>query len=142
MEIRRFEALAAELAGRQVGLPEQLALIREPAEQLRLQAERAVDAFRARARVLGAEHLTHVTVSRLEPDQKHVNCLQFSIERGRHTLLCVAIANADGGKIRLVGPFRSGKTEGPCAEHPPCGPEVEAALEQRILDLLREALAS
>jgi hypothetical protein len=65
--------------------------------------------------------------------------VQFSVERGRTLLLCVAIANAQGGKVRLVGPFKRGKVEGPCGDFPLRGAEVEQGLEQRMLDLLRQA---
>jgi hypothetical protein len=141
VQAERFEALASELARRHAELPAQLARVRPSAQALREQAVAAVSAFTSRARALGAEHLTDVRVSPVIPDQKHVNGLQFSVERGRHVLLCVALANPDGGKARLVGPFRNGKAEGPCAEHPLGSPELEDALEQRILDLLREACA-
>ncbi|MCE2390121.1 MAG: hypothetical protein J4G09_01400 [Proteobacteria bacterium] len=139
MGLERFEALAEELARRQAQLPERLSAAREAAEALRQRAAAAVAAFVTRARALGAEHLGDVVVSEVEPDEKHVDCLQFSVERGRHVLLCVAIAGESGGKIRLVGPFRRGKTEGPCADQPLRGPEVEAALDQGLLDLLRGA---
>jgi hypothetical protein len=142
MDVGKFEALAEDLARLQGDLPRWLANARTGAEELRSQAQRCIDAFLRRARALGAEQLGSVSVSAVMPDEKHVNCVQFSIERGRSALLCVAIANAEGGKIRLVGPFKRGRTEGPCGDYPLCGREVEAGLEQRMLDLLRQASAT
>ena len=139
MDARRFEALAEDLARQHGALPRWLPGIREAAEALRGQAQACVEAFARRARTLGAEHLASVVVSPVSPDEKHVDCLQFSVERGRHVLLCIAIANAEGGKMRLVGPFKRGKAEGPCGDHPLRGAELEQGLEQRLLDLLRQA---
>jgi hypothetical protein len=65
----------------------------------------------------------------------------FRVSRGRTELLCVAIAKGPG-KVRLVGPFQRGKQEGPCAEAPLRGPEVEKALEDRIEALVREAVGA
>jgi len=139
MNVGKFQALAEELARQQRELPGWLASARAGAEELRGQAQACVDAFVRRALALGAEQLGSVNVSALIPDEKHVDCLQFCVERGRSALICVAIAGPQGGKIRLVGPFKRGKAEGPCGDYPLRGPEVEAGLEQRMLDLLRQA---
>jgi len=139
MDPEKFEALAEDLARQHGDLPLWLAAARTGAEELREQAQRCVEAFRRRAQALGAAQLGSVSVSPVAADEKHVDCVQFGVERGRSLLLCVAIANAQGGKIRLVGPFKRGKAEGPCGDFPLRGPEVEAALEQRMLDLLRQA---
>jgi hypothetical protein len=139
MDTGKFEALAEDLARQQGDLPRWLASTRAAAEALRAQAQACIEAFRARARALGAAQLGSVEVSRVGPDEKHVDCLQFSVERGRNVLLCVAIASPEGGKVRLVGPFKRGKPEGPCGDFPLSGPEVESGLEQRMLDLLRQA---
>jgi hypothetical protein len=139
MDAAKFEALAEDLARQHGDLPRWLASARAGAEALRGQADACVEAFRRRAAALGAEQLGSVSVSRVQADEKHVDCVQFSVERGRSRLLCVAIAQAQGGKVRLVGPFKQGKVEGPCGDYPLRGPEVEQALEQRMLDLLRQA---
>ncbi len=139
MDPTKFEALAQDLARLQSDLPGQLADVRAAAEELRKRAHECVEAFCRRARELGAHQLEHVEVSTVGPDDKHVDCVQFSVARGRTALLCVAIADGVGGKVRLVGPFRQGKVEGPCGDYPLSGAEVEAGLEQRMLDLLRAA---
>jgi hypothetical protein len=138
MDAGRFRKLAEELAARDPGLPARLREVREAARDLRELAFQAIEAFRERAAELGAPYLGNVEVSAVEPDEKHVDCVQFRVSRGRTELLCIAIASA-GGKVRLVGPFQRGKTEGPCADAPLRGREVEHALEDRIERLLREA---
>ena len=74
----------------------------------------------------------------MEPDEKHVDAVQFRIARGRHEVICVAIARGEG-RMRVVGPFKRGKEEGPCAEAPLRGAEVETLLEERLAALVREA---
>jgi hypothetical protein len=138
MDPQRFRELAEELAALDPDLPQRLTRAREAARTLRDSACDAVEAFRKRANELGASHLADVSVSPVEPDQKHVDALQFRISRGRLELLCVAIARGEG-KLRVVGPFKSGKTEGPCAEASLSGPEGESLVEERLAALLREA---
>lgn len=138
MDPDRFRKLAEELARRDPGLAARLRGAREAARVLRQVAFEAVEAFRERAAELGAPYLGNVEVSAVEPDEKHIDCVQFRVARGRTELLCIAIASG-AGKVRLVGPFERGKAEGPCADAPLSGPEVERALEDRIERLLREA---
>ena len=138
MDTARFRKLAEELAARDPGLTARLRDVREAARELRDQAFEAVEAFRERAAELGAPYLGHIEVSAVEPDEKHVDCVQFRVSRGRTELLLIAIAEC-AGKVRLVGPFKRGKSEGPCADAPLRGPEVERALEERVERLLREA---
>ncbi len=138
MDAGRFRKLAEELAARDPGLAARLRDAREAARELRELAFEAVEAFRERAAELGAPYLGNVEVSLVEPDEKHVDCVQFRVSRGRTELLCIAIAEGEG-KVRLVGPFKRGKSEGPCADAPLRGPEVERALEDRVERLLREA---
>jgi hypothetical protein len=138
MDAQRFRKLAEELAAREPDLPARLARARQAATALREAAARAVEAFRSRAAELGAPHLLNLEVSPLEPDEKHVDALQFRISRGRHELLCVAIARGEG-KMRVVGPFKRGKQEGPCAEAGLTGSEIESLLSERLEALVREA---
>jgi hypothetical protein len=138
VDTTRFRKLAEELAARDPGLAARLREVREAARELRDQAFQAVEAFRERTAELGTPYLGHLDVSAVEPDEKHVDCVQFRISRGRTELLVIAIAEG-AGKVRLVGPFKRGKAEGPCADAPLRGPEVERALEDRIETLIREA---
>lgn len=141
MTDERFSELADELAARDPDAPARLEAARAPIERLRERADRAVQAFVARAEQLGASHLTHVEVSEVLPDEKYVDCWSYRIRRGRHELLCIAVAGASP-KIRIVGPFRRGKTEGPCADHEIGAPQTEADLLDRIEELLREAVGA
>ena len=128
--------LADELAARDAGLAEQLAGVGNPAERLNQVARAAVEAFRRAAVSRGAPHLTQILVSGVEPDEKHVDCLQFRVARGRWEALCVVKAK---GSVTLVGPFKRGQPEKPCSDQPLRGPEVEAALERLVADLIRAA---
>jgi hypothetical protein len=136
MEANRFEALARELAERDRAIGASLAEARSAAAELRRHAEHAVATFCAAARAQGAEHLTEIRVGPVEPDEKHVDCVQLRIARGRHELVCVADAE---GRITLVGPFRRGKQEGPCADFPLRGPELLLGFDERLVALIRTA---
>jgi hypothetical protein len=138
MDAQRFHKLAEELAGRDPQLASRLREVREAARVLREHAFLAVEAFRQRASELGAPYLGNIDVSAVEPDDKHVDAVQFKVARGRLELLCIAIARGEG-KTRVVGPFKRGQKEGPCAESGLRGPEVEELLEERIAALVREA---
>jgi hypothetical protein len=139
MDTQRFRKLADELAARDPGLAGRLRDVRDAARILRELAFEAVESFRERAAEIGAPYLGNLEVSPVEPDEKHIDCVQFSVSRGRLELLCIAIADGSG-KVRLVGPFKRGKQEGPCADAPLRGAEVEKALEDRIEKLMREAV--
>ena len=138
MDAQRFRKLADELAERDPTLAARLRAAREAARLLRDAAFEAVEAFRQRASELGAGYLGNIEVSGVEPDEKHVDAVQFRITRGRLEVICVAVARGEG-KMRVVGPFKRGKEEGPCAEAPLRGAEVESLLEERLAALVREA---
>jgi hypothetical protein len=138
MDPLRFRKLAEELAANDPDLPGRLEQVRASAQALRTGASSMVEAFRQRAAELGASHLANLTVSPVEADEKHVDALQFKVARGRLELLCIAVARGEG-KVRVVGPFKRGQKEGPCAEGPLQGPEIESLLEERIAALVREA---
>ena len=138
MDLVRFQKLADELAGRDADLEPDLERARARAHLLREHAERAVEVFRSAARASGAEHLTHIEVSPVEPDEKHVDCVQFRVFRGRWEI--VSVANAEG-VVTLVGPFRRGKAEKPCADYPLDDARLEVALEDLLADLIGKASA-
>ncbi len=138
MGTARFEQLAATLADRDRDVSESLGSVRPALEALRGQALGDIEAFVRVAREHGGAHLTDVAVGPVEWDEKHVDCLQFKVARGRWELTCVGKSR---GVVTLVGPYRRGKPEKPCAEFPLPGREADAALEDRLLSLLREASA-
>jgi len=96
-----------------------------------------VDAFVRSARANGAEHLTHICVDDVQTDDRYVDCLQFGVTRGAWRIVCVA--RIQKGIVTLVGPFRRGKPERPCSDHPLLGDAAGPALEDLLLELLREA---
>jgi hypothetical protein len=140
MDAERFRKLADELAERDPALTARLANARDAAYALRDSASAAIEAFRKRAAERDAPHLGNISISPVEPDEKHIDAVQFRIARGRLEVICVAIARGDG-KMRVVGPFKRGKEEGPCAEAPLRGGEVDRLLEERLTALVREASA-
>ena len=138
MGTARFEQLAATLADRDRDVSKSLGSVRTELEALRRRALGAVQAFVRVASERGGTHLTDIAVGPVESDEKHVDCLQFKVWRGRWELTCVGKAR---GVLTLVGPYRRGKPEKPCAEFMLPGAEADAALEDRLLALLREASA-
>ncbi len=132
----RFVRLAQELAARDRPLATRLGEAREAAVQLREVAAEAVDAFRRTVHTEGAQHLGDIEVSPVEPDEKHVDCVQVRIRRGRWEALVVAKAN---GKVTLVGPFRGGKPEKPCEDFELSGKQVEEGVEGLVDALIRQA---
>ena len=112
--------------------------MRDALEALRGRALGSVAAFVRVARERGGAHLTDIGVGPVESDEKHVDCLQFKVARGRWELTCVGKAR---GVVTLVGPYRRGKPEKPCAEFPLPGAAADAALDDLLLALLREASA-
>jgi hypothetical protein len=179
----RFQELAEELAHRDRELSHELGRLREPLRELREQACSHVARFAAVVRSAGSPHLAELEVDALGPDEKHVDCLQFAVRRGRWELVCVGKplqgraasgeasaafeASAAGGEasaagkplegraasreasaageprgaVTLVGPYRRGKPERPCEEHPLPSPAADRALAERLLELLRQACA-
>ncbi|NNL65675.1 MAG: hypothetical protein HKP30_05490, partial [Myxococcales bacterium] len=82
----------------------------------------------------GAEEQLAVALSEPRPDDKHLRSVQFDLRRGRHTAI---ITVKSRGEVTLVGPFRSGKTEGPCLSFP-FGSEAE--LERGLIEFLERFL--
>ena len=84
----------------------------------------------------GAPHL-RVDLSETRIDDKHVRAVEFELSRGRYRAIVTAKSR---GEVTLVGPFRTGKVEGPCASFPfDAGDEVDAALGDFLTRFLEEA---
>ena len=136
MSRKPFEELAAELAVRDADLPAALSVTRRSMELLRNRAADRVDNFIRAAVERGAEHLAEIEVSPVAADEKHIDCLQFRVSRGRWEVVCVGKPK---GLVTLVGPFKRGKPEKPCADHPLGAETTGSALDELLLDLIREA---
>ncbi len=136
----RFEKLAGELAERDRDLPARLRDATAAAEELRAHAVACIEAFRARARAHGAQHLTDIAVGAVGTDRKHVDCASFTVARGRWESVCVAKPEPKA-VVTLVGPFRAGKPEQPCRDVPLRGEETLLGLEDLLLALLEQGSA-
>ena len=98
----------------------------------------AVDVFHAEASATGASHV-RLEVGEPRLDEKHVRAMEFEIRRGRHVGIVVVKAK---GEVTLVGPFRTGKTEGPCRSLPrDAESDIEAALGEFLERFVEEATA-
>jgi hypothetical protein len=106
------------------------------AESLRAQIAAALERFHRAAAEAGAPHL-RVDLSEIRPDDKHLRAVEFELSRGRHKAIVTAKSR---GEVTLVGPFRSGKTEGPCLTFPlDAGEELADALGAFLERFLEEA---
>jgi len=134
------ERLAA--AGRALGereAPHQAALeeARARCRELHGRVRDALAAFHAAAVAAGAPHLV-LTVGEPHLDEKHVRAVEFEVRRGRHVGIVTAKSKRE---LTFVGPFRTGKQEGPCRSLPfdAPGEEVEAVLAEFLERLVEEA---
>ncbi|MEM9174623.1 MAG: hypothetical protein AAGC67_05270 [Myxococcota bacterium] len=106
-------------------------------DALRAQVARAIDAFNA-AVAADVPHLS-IDVSPVRLDEKHLHAHEFELARGRHRALVIAKSNAE---FTLVGPFKTGKPEGPCRSFPfSAASDLEDALEDFLERFLDEATA-
>jgi hypothetical protein len=81
----------------------------------------------------GAAQL-EVELGRVHTDEKHVRSVEFSLARGRHRALFVVKSK---GEVIMVGPFRTGKKEGPCQ---PIEWRTQEELDAAILPFLESFL--
>ena len=132
----RMEALGRRLGSREAEHAEALAAARRSAQQLRDRVNEAVVAFERAAAKSGAGHL-EVAVSEPRTDDKHLRAVEFDLQRGRHRAIVTVKSR---GEVTLVGPFKAGKTEGPCRTFPvAAGDEIDAALCDFLERFLEEA---
>jgi hypothetical protein len=132
----QLEALGHSLGAREAEYREDIERARAAAGKLRAQVEEALGRFHSAATEAGAPHL-RVAVSELRPDDKHLRAVEFELSRGRHRAIVVAKSR---GEITMVGPFRSGKTEGPCNSFPFVAEgDIQEALAAFLGKFLEEA---
>jgi hypothetical protein len=124
--------LGAREANHQTGLDE----ARKRCDALRVLVTDAIDSFHAAAADAGAPHL-RVDVSPVRLDEKHVRAIEFEVRRGRHAAIVTVKSRGD---VTLVGPFRTGKTEGPCRTFPwDAKDDICKALGDFLVAFLEEA---
>ena len=134
----RLAELGRTLGTREAGHGKDLEEARSRAEKLRAHVVDAIERFHEAAADAGAPHL-RVEVGDLRLDDKHVRSVEFDLLRGRHRAI---VTLRSRGEVTLVGPFRAGKTEGPCRTFPfSAEPELDEALAEFLEQFLEEAAA-
>jgi hypothetical protein len=109
---------------------------RKCVEELRSEVAAAIDGFHRAVSEAGAPHL-RVDISPVRTDDKHLRSVEFELSRGRHRAIVTAKSRGD---VTFVGPFRSGKVEGPCKSFPQdARDEVSGALVSFLESFLEEA---
>ncbi len=133
----RLEAVGRRLGAREAAHAADLAAARDLAALLHGRVAAALDAFHAGARAAGAPHLG-VTLEEARLDDKHVRSVQFALERGRTRALVTVKSH---GAVTLVGPFKTGKDEGPCQSFPSDSRgDIDAALGDLLEGFLEAAV--
>lgn len=133
----RIEAIAHDVAKREVVHEEALAQALNKAEELHNRVDEAIRRFND----VVSKDVPHleVIVSPPRTDDKHLHAVEFDLERGCHRAV---ITVKSKGVVTLVGPFRSGKKEGPCRSFPiAAADEIEDALGDFLESFLQEAAA-
>ena len=105
-------------------------------EALRALVIDGIETFHTAAADAGAPHL-RIEVTPVRLDDKHVRAIAFEVRRGRHAGVVTVKSR---GEVTLVGPFRSGKTEGPCRTFPwDARDDIDQSLGDFLLRFLEEA---
>jgi hypothetical protein len=131
----RFERLGRALGEREREHASELEAARAFAEKLRAAVASALDDFH---RAAGSPQLA-VDLSDVRPNEKHIRSVEFELSRGRHRALVTAKSK---GEVTLVGPFQTGKDEGPCNRLPfDAGPKLRDALGDFLQQFLEAAAA-
>jgi len=131
----RLAELGEQMTRRESKHREALSKARECAEDLHGQVAAGLASFHA----VIAESAPHLRIGLSEPrvDDKHLHSVQFDLARGRYRAIVTVKSR---GEITLVGPFRDGKTEGPCRTFPmPASDGLGDALEDFLVAFIDEA---
>jgi hypothetical protein len=134
----RLALLGQTLGARESAHVADLQLARDQLDSLRERIAVALDAFHREAASAGAPHL-RIDLSAPRVDEKHVRAVEFDLSRGRHKAIVIAKSR---GEITLVGPFRTGKTEGPCQSFPFSAEAPLASALATFLEAFLEEAAS
>jgi hypothetical protein len=132
----RLQALGRRLGEREAGHRQDLDEARAFAEKLRADVEAALERFHQAAAEAGAPHL-RARLGEIHADDKHLRSVEFDVSRGRHRAIVTVKSR---GQVTFVGPFRSGKTEGPCRSFPlDAAREIEDTLGLFLEEFLEQA---
>lgn len=110
----RLARLGSTVGEREAAHAEALTAARKQAAGLHRLVADGLGAWAEAVTAAGAPHLS-VELSEPRLDDKHVRAVEFSLSRGRHRAIVTVKSR---GEVTLVGPFRSGKAEGPCKSFP------------------------
>lgn len=128
--------LGAQLGAREAAHRDELERAEARAHELHAAVAAALDRFHGSAAAAGAPHL-RIELDAPRLDQKHIRSVEFSLTRGRWTGIVTVKSR---GEVTLVGPFRQGKTEGPCRSFPSdADAEIHAALGAFLERFVEEA---
>jgi len=139
-----LEQLGKTLADRETAHGEGLEAARATATALHARVAAALEHYHSAVEAGGAPQL-RVELTPPRVDEKHVRSYEFDLRRGRHRGLFVLKSR---GELTLVGPFRTGKSEGPCRSFPldagglvegEALSEIDRALVEFISSFLEEA---
>ncbi len=139
-----FAQVGRTLGEREAPHREGLEAARATANALHARVSAALEHYHAAIQTAGSPHL-RVEIGDPRLDHKHVRSYEFVLKRGRHRGLFILKSK---GQLTLVGPFREGKTEGPCQriQLPYSGSsaaasndEVDAAIIEFVSKFLEEA---
>jgi hypothetical protein len=106
------------------------------ADELCASVTQALVGYHAAIEEAGAPHLC-VEVGEPRLDEKHVRSYEFELKRGRHRGLFILKSR---GELTLVGPFRTGKTEGPCRSFPFGDAETDSEIDSALIDFISSFL--
>lgn len=129
----RFERLGHSLRDREMEHADDLERAYACAERLHAAVAKALADFNAAAGLPQLE----VELGDVRADEKHVRAVEFDLMRGRHRAIVTVKSRGD---VTLVGPFKQGKTEGPCRSFPfDAGPELQVELADFLERFLEAA---
>lgn len=128
----RMKALAQDVVIREARHADDMLRAAEKLDTLHAAVASAIEAFNSEV----GDSVPHLRIEVSDPriDDKHLHAHEFELVRGRHRALVIAKSKAE---ITLVGPFKTGKNEGPCRTFP-FG--AEGDLDDALADFLERFL--
>lgn len=134
----QLEQMGKRLAERETAQAEKLAHAHARAAEIHERVRVGLEGFHRGSQQAGAAHL-RVELSPPRTDDKHLHSVQFDLARGRHRLIVTVKSK---GEVTLVGPFKTGKQEGPCNSIAlDDDPAIDAGLAEVLAEFLEVAFA-
>jgi hypothetical protein len=131
----RVKTIAQDLANRELTHRAAIDRAQSIANDLHSRVDTAIGLFNEA--VAESVPYLEVAVSATRVDDKHLHAVEFNLERGRHRAVVTVKSK---GVVTLVGPFRSGKKEGPCLSFPmEANEDIDDALGEFLERFLEEA---